>query len=102
MNTLLLMLAVFLLANLLAALLLVVRGPTAADRLLAALLFGTTGVAVLLLMAFAGAGSAGIAAGIDIALVLALLAAVTGVAFAQRAWRHDPDAGEGESEHGNS
>lgn len=78
-------LALFLLANLLVALLRVVRGPTAADRLLAALLFGTTGVAVLLLMAGAGARD-GL---VDAALVFALLAAITGAAFAQRAWRRD-------------
>lgn len=78
-------LAVFLLANLLVALLRVVRGPTAADRLLAALLFGTTGVAVLLLLAGEGARD-GL---VDTALVFALLAAITGAAFAQRAWRRD-------------
>lgn len=76
-------LAVFLLANLLVALLRVVRGPTAADRLLAALLFGTTGVAILLLLAGDDQGL------IDTALVFALLAAITGAAFAQRAWRRD-------------
>lgn len=86
MNSLPLALAVFLLANLLVALLRVVRGPTDADRLLVALLFGTTGVAVLLLLAEAGAAPA-LA---DVALVFALLAAVTGVAFAQRVWRDSP------------
>jgi multicomponent Na+:H+ antiporter subunit F len=78
-----LVLAIFLLANLLVALLRVVRGPTAADRLLAALLFGTTGVAILLLLAGDNEGL------IDTALVFALLAAITGAAFAQRAWRRD-------------
>lgn len=86
MNSLPLALAVFLLANLLVALLRVVRGPTDADRLLVALLFGTTGVAVLLLLAEAGA--APVLA--DVALVFALLAAVAGVAFAQRVWRDSP------------
>jgi multicomponent Na+:H+ antiporter subunit F len=81
-------LAVFLLANLLVALLRVVRGPTAADRLLAALLFGTTGVAILLLLAGEREGM------IDTALVFALLAAITGAAFAQRAWRRDKDDAE--------
>lgn len=78
-------LAVFLLVNLLVALAGVARGPTAADRLLIALLFGTTGVAILLLLAYGTAG-AGL---VDTALVFALLAAVTGSAFAQRAWRRD-------------
>lgn len=85
-----LVLAVFLLANLVVALARVVRGPTDADRLLAALLFGTTGVAVLLLLAEAQA--APVLA--DVALVFAQLAAVTGVAFAQRIWRHPPPAEE--------
>jgi multicomponent Na+:H+ antiporter subunit F len=92
MNTLLPILAVFLLANLLVALLRVAVGPTPADRLLPALLFGTTGVAILLLLSFA----TGNAALLDAALVFALLAAISGAAFAQRAWReeaptHDDD-----------
>ncbi len=78
-------LAFFLLANLLVALVGVIRGPTQADRMLAALLFGTTGVAVLLLL---HEGMA-IAALLDVALVFALLAAIAGAAFAQRAWRHE-------------
>lgn len=56
------------------------RGPTVADRMLAALLFGTTGVGVLLLLAHAGGGMALL----DVALVLAGLAAIAGVAFARR------------------
>ncbi len=83
MNQLHMLLAVFLLANLLATLLRIVRGPTAADRLLAALLFGTTGVAILLLLGHAGK----LPALVDVALVIALLGAITGAAFAQRAWR---------------
>jgi multicomponent Na+:H+ antiporter subunit F len=75
--------ALFLLANLAAALLRAARGPTAADRMLAALLFGSTGVGVLALLAHAGGGTPLI----DVALTLALLAAITGVAFARRAWR---------------
>lgn len=85
--------AAFLLVNLLAALLRVMRGPTAADRLLAALLFGSTGSTILLLLAYAGGGTALI----DVALVFALLAAITGAAFAQRAWRRP--IGETEHEH---
>lgn len=77
-----LLLAVFLLVNLLIALLRVARGPTDADRLLAALLFGTTGVAILLLLAF----TEDTLVLIDVALVFALLAAITGTVFAQRAW----------------
>ena len=91
MNGMLLVFALLLLLNLVAALVRVARGPTAADRLLAALLFGTTGVALLLLLAYAGGGP-GL---VDVALVIALLAAITGTAFAQRAWRRE----KGESEH---
>lgn len=77
-------LALFLLLNLLAALIRAARGPTAADRMLAAMLFGTTGVGVLLLLAHAGDQVA--MPLVDTALVLALLAAIAGVAFARRAW----------------
>lgn len=81
-------LAIFLLLNLIVALVRVARGPTPADRLLAALLFGTTGSAILLLLAEAMAQPSLL----DTALVFALLAAITGVAFARRAWREEaPD-----------
>ena len=46
-----LVIALFLLANLAAALERAARGPTAADRMLAALLFGTTGVGILVQIA---------------------------------------------------
>jgi len=82
MSTLALAVALFLLANLVVALLAAARGPTPADRMLTALLFGTTGTAVLVLLAAAGGG----AALVDVALVLALLAAIGGIAFAKRAW----------------
>ncbi len=84
--------ALFLLVNLAAALWRVARGPTPADRMLAALLFGSTGAGILTLLAFAGGGPALI----DVALTLALLAAITGIAFAQRSWkRHGAhDGGE--------
>lgn len=75
-------LALFLLLNLAAALVRAARGPTVADRMLAALLFGSTGVGILLLMSVAMASPPIV----DVALVLALLAAISGVAFARRAW----------------
>lgn len=74
--------ALFLLANLVVALIAAARGPTPADRMLMALLFGSTGTAVLVLLSVAGVS----APLIDVALVLALLAAIGGVAFAKRAW----------------
>ncbi len=85
MDDLLVWLAAVLLANLLVALRRVMRGPTDADRMLTALLFGSTGVAVLLLLGEAQA----IPALIDAALAFVLLAAIAAAAFAQRAWRED-------------
>lgn len=81
--------AAFLLLNLAAGLWRVMRGPTAADRMLAAQLFGTTAVAVLLLLAEAMAEPSFR----DIALVFALLAAVAAVAFVQRVWSRGGDNG---------
>ena len=82
MQTLYLGLALFLLLNLAAGMWRVLHGPTAADRMLAAQLFGTTAVAILLLLAQATAKPALY----DVALVFALLAAITAVAFVQRTW----------------
>lgn len=75
-------LTLFLLANLLAALVRSAHGPTAADRMLVALLFGSTGVGVLLLLGYAQRAPELV----DVALTLALLAAIAGMAFARRAW----------------
>lgn len=85
MNDLDLAVALFLLGNLIVALLAAARGPTAADRMLVALLFGSTGTGILVLLAVAMR----IPALVDVALVLALLAAIGGVAFAKRAWQGD-------------
>jgi multicomponent Na+:H+ antiporter subunit F len=82
MQHLYLALSLFLLLNLGAGMWRVLRGPTAADRMLAAQLFGTTAVAIQLLLAEATGG----AALRDVALVIALLAAVTAVAFVRRTW----------------
>ena len=92
MQTLYLALALFLLLNLVAGMWRILRGPTAADRMLAAQLFGTTAVASLLLLAQAS-GSSRLR---DVALVFALLAAVTAVAFVRRAWViwEDDNAGD--------
>jgi multicomponent Na+:H+ antiporter subunit F len=90
MNSLEGILALFLLLNLLAALFRAARGPTEADRMLAALLFGTTGVGILLLLAHADMALVNTTL-IDVALVLALLAAIAGIAFARRAWRDEDE-----------
>lgn len=82
MNDGLLAVALFLMANVAAGLIRVARGPTPADRMLAAQLFGTTGVALLLVLA-AATGVDGLR---DVALVFALLAAVIAVTFVKRGW----------------
>lgn len=81
-------LAALLLLTLVVGLFRVFRGPTPADRMLAAQLFGTTGVAVLVLLAAATATPALF----DVALVVALLATMAMVAFVRRARPFD-DAG---------
>jgi multicomponent Na+:H+ antiporter subunit F len=81
MGGLLLTIAAFLLANVLVSLIRLVRGPTPADRLIAARLFGTTGVGLLAVLA----DVAQIPALRDVALVLALLAGVLTAAFTSRA-----------------
>ena len=63
----------------------VIRGPTFADRMLAVQLFGTTAAAILMLFAESFANPALR----DVALVFALLAAVTAVAFVRRAWSEE-------------
>jgi len=73
-------LTAFLVLNIAAGLARIVRGPTAADRMLAAQLFGTTGVAVLLLLAEAQA----MPALRDTALVFAALAVLATLAFVRR------------------
>ena len=74
--------ALFLLLNLIAGMWRVLRGPTAADRMLAAQLFGTGGVAILLILAQAMQ----MPSLVDVALIYALLAAVTMVVFVRRQW----------------
>jgi multicomponent Na+:H+ antiporter subunit F len=85
MNALLLAVALFLLGNLVVALVAAARGPTPADRMLMALLIGTTGTGILVLLAQA----MHLSALVDVALVLALLAAIGGIAFAKRAWQQE-------------
>jgi len=82
MQNICLALAVFLLLNVAAGLVRIMRGPTPADRMLSAQLFGTTGVGVLLLLAEAMRTPALR----DVALVLALLAVLAVAAFVKRGW----------------
>ena len=77
MSTFLLGTAAFVLITVGLGLIRILRGPGDADRMLAAQLLGTGGVAALLLLGVAtGAPAMG-----DLALVLALLAAFASVAF---------------------
>ncbi len=63
----------------------ILRGPTAADRMMTAQLFGTCGVAILLLLS-AGMSNPVL---IDIALVFALLAALATLTFIRRTLQSD-------------
>ena len=72
--------AMGLLATLVVGLFRVWRGPTRYDRMLSAQLFGTTGVATVLLLAM-GTDSPAL---VNVALVIALLALVAVAAFVRR------------------
>lgn len=61
------------------------RGPTGADRMLAAQLFGTGGVAVLLVLSHA----LQMPSLVDVALVYALLAATAVVVFVRRYFQNE-------------
>lgn len=74
--------AVVLLGTLAGGLVRAILGPTRGDRMIAIQLFGTAGVAVLLVLAEA----LGNPALRDVALVFALLASVVVVAFVERGW----------------
>lgn len=78
--------AVFLLANLVAGLWRVLRGPSVTDRILPALLFGSTTVGILLIMA----QWMDLPALRSVALLFVLLAAVITLAFTSRS----PNEGE--------
>lgn len=70
----------------------ILKGPTAADRMMTAQLFGTCGVAILLLLS-SGMDNPVL---LDIALVFALLAALATMTFVHRTWR-----GSSKKKHGN-
>jgi multicomponent Na+:H+ antiporter subunit F len=70
--------ALFVLAMVALGLMRILRGPGDADRMMAAQLLGTGGIAVLLLLAAA----TGVTAAVDVALTLALLAVFAAAVFA--------------------
>ena len=77
MTTWLLLAALVLLLTIAAGMIRIMRGPSAADRMQAAQLFGTTGVAILLLLTYA----LEMPVLTNVALVFALLGVVAAVAF---------------------
>ena len=80
-----------LLGNIIVGLIRVMRGPTAADRMLAAEMFSTSTVAIVLILAtLTGRGAL-----VDVALVFALLAALAVVTFVSRAWATTGDGQAG-------
>ena len=81
MHSLLVLVVLTLLFLLFMGMLRILKGPTDADRMMAAQLFGTQATAVLLLLSTAYDAPALV----DVALVLALLAMVATVAFVRRA-----------------
>jgi multicomponent Na+:H+ antiporter subunit F len=72
--------AIVLMGSILVGLIRVGIGPSAADRMMAAQLMGTSGIGVTLLMAH----FIGIMALVDVALIFSLLAAVAITAFTRR------------------
>jgi len=82
--------ALFILISVVVGLVRILRGPTAADRMMAAQLFGTGGVAILLILAQAMQ----MPSLVDVALIYALLAAVTLVVFVRRQWGSHENTGE--------
>jgi multicomponent Na+:H+ antiporter subunit F len=64
----------------------ILRGPTNVDRVMAAQLFGTGGIAALLLL---GAAT-GVGAIVDVALTLAVLAVFASIAFVKTSSADDP------------
>lgn len=97
MTDFLLIAALVVLATVAGGLIRILRGRGDAERMMAAQLLGSGGVAVLLL----GGVAAGVAAVLDVALILALLAAFAAIAFVKRGSDTEmpddaPTAGPGE------
>ena len=79
----------FILAMLALGLVRILRGPADADRMMAAQLIGTGGIAALLLVGVVS----GVPAAVDVALTLALLATFASIAFVKKGMaRLDADA----------
>jgi multicomponent Na+:H+ antiporter subunit F len=81
----------FILAMLALGLVRILRGPRDADRMMAAQLIGTGGIAALLLLGVVTA----VPATVDVALTLALLATFASIAFVKKGRANAPDSTEG-------
>jgi multicomponent Na+:H+ antiporter subunit F len=79
-------LVLILIANLLVGIVVVAKGKSSVDKMLAAQLVGSCSVAILLLWAMLSD-----IAFIDVALVFSLLSGVTAIAFVQRSWRDEQE-----------
>lgn len=90
MNGFLFAVAALVLATVALGLVRILRGPGDAERMMAAQLLGTGGVAVLLLLAMA----TGNGAAVNVALTLALLAAFASIAFYKNAPGHSADGAD--------
>lgn len=86
--------AFIILLSVFAGLIRVFKGPTDTDRMLAAQLFGTGGVAILLILVHAMQ----MPPLVDVALVYALLAAITMVVFVKWQWSDHGEEEEGADE----
>ena len=75
-------LAVVIIATVMLGLYRIERGPTSADRMLSSMLFGTSGIALTLVL---GAVQE-MPSLLDMALMFAILASISTVAFVKRAW----------------
>jgi multicomponent Na+:H+ antiporter subunit F len=80
----------FILAMLALGLIRVLRGPDDADRMMAAQLIGTGGIAALLLLGVV----TGVLATVDVALILALLATFASIAFVKKGAANVPESTE--------
>jgi len=82
----------FVLLTVAAGLVCILRGPDDVDRMMSVQLFGTAGIAALLLLGAA----IGAAAVVDLALILAVLAAFAALAFVKAGVRPGADQAEPE------
>ncbi|MDI9239842.1 monovalent cation/H+ antiporter complex subunit F [Lysobacter sp. LF1] len=78
--------AAFVLLTVAIGLVRILRGPGDADRMMAAQLLGSGGIAALLLAAATGPSAV-----VDVALILALLAAFASIAFVKAGQGDDPE-----------